>query len=135
MKNPEYGFKCAGTSRPNLAAGNGLLGCRDGAPKFAGKATELLQRQKSGKWIAENPGRNALFGVVPESCGLRRLDGGRTRARTGDPMIKSHLLYQLSYAPGTGPEGLRKRASFSKATPRCPAREQDIPQLFSIGNN
>src|SRR5260370_2345382 len=32
---------------------------------------------------------------------LRRL-GGRTRARTWDPMIKSHLLYQLSYAPGTG---------------------------------
>jgi hypothetical protein len=30
--------------------------------------------------------------------------GGRTRARTWDPMIKSHLLYQLSYAPGTGPE-------------------------------
>jgi hypothetical protein len=27
--------------------------------------------------------------------------GGRTRARTWDPMIKSHLLYQLSYAPGT----------------------------------
>ena len=25
--------------------------------------------------------------------------GGRTRARTWDPVIKSHLLYQLSYAP------------------------------------
>src|SRR5882672_3948812 len=106
MKNPEYGFKCARTSRPNLAAGNGLFGCRDGAPKFAGKATELLQRQKSGKWIAENPGRNALFGVVPESRGLRRLDGGRTRARTWDPMIKSHLLvdvaarqYELPHRP------------------------------------
>jgi hypothetical protein len=46
-----------------------------------------------------------------------RLGGGRTRARTWDPMIKSHLLYQLSYAPGTGPESLRKRPSFSKATP------------------
>jgi hypothetical protein len=91
MKNPEYGFKCARTSRPNLAAGNGLFGCRDGAPKFAGKATELLQRQKSEKWIAENPGRNALFGVVPEWCGLRRLDGGRTRARTWDPLIKTKL--------------------------------------------
>ena len=29
-------------------------------------------------------------------------DGGRTRARTWDPLIKSQLLYQLSYAPGTG---------------------------------
>jgi hypothetical protein len=27
--------------------------------------------------------------------------GGRTRARTWDPLIKSQLLYQLSYAPDT----------------------------------
>jgi hypothetical protein len=54
--------------------------------------------------------------------------GGRTRARTWDPLIKSQLLYQLSYAPGTGPEGLRKRASFSKATPRCPANRGRFSQ-------
>ena len=29
----------------------------------------------------------------------RCFDGGRTRARTLDPLIKSQLLYQLSYAP------------------------------------
>ncbi len=28
------------------------------------------------------------------------MGGGRTRARTWDPLIKSQLLYQLSYAPG-----------------------------------
>src|ERR1700719_4570213 len=55
--------------------------------------------------------------------------GGRTRARTWDPMIKSHLLYQLSYAPETGRESLRKRASFSKASPRCPASRCGIPGL------
>jgi hypothetical protein len=27
------------------------------------------------------------------------LIGGRTRTRTLDPLIKSQLLYQLSYAP------------------------------------
>ena len=27
--------------------------------------------------------------------------GGRTRARTWDPLIKSQLLYQLSYAPNS----------------------------------
>jgi hypothetical protein len=27
-------------------------------------------------------------------------NGGRTRTRTLDPLIKSQLLYQLSYAPG-----------------------------------
>ena len=29
----------------------------------------------------------------------REINGGRTRARTWDPLIKSQLLYQLSYAP------------------------------------
>ena len=30
---------------------------------------------------------------------VEAFDGGRTRARTWDPLIKSQLLYQLSYAP------------------------------------
>src|SRR5208282_1983241 len=38
---------------------------------------------------------------------FQAFDGGRTRARTLDPLIKSQLLYQLSYAPielaGPGP--------------------------------
>src|SRR5262249_21751380 len=44
---------------------------------------------------------------------VRVLDliGGRTRTRTWDPLIKSQLLYQLSYAPGVppakAPQGLR----------------------------
>ena len=38
-----------------------------------------------------------LKSLLPERLRL----GGRTRARTWDPMIKSHLLYQLSYAPGS----------------------------------
>ena len=31
------------------------------------------------------------------------ISGGATGTRTLDPMIKSHLLYQLSYVPKTGP--------------------------------
>ncbi len=31
--------------------------------------------------------------------------GGRTRTRTWDPLIKSQLLYQLSYAPETPAAG------------------------------
>jgi hypothetical protein len=46
--------------------------------------------------VAGNPRRNALFGVIPETCGLRRLDGGRTRARTWDPMIKSQWVSLLA---------------------------------------
>src|SRR5438067_1462098 len=60
------------------------------APKIAAQTRERIQRPKFGNWAAENPRRNALFGVVSETCGLRRLDGGRTRARTWDPMIKSN---------------------------------------------
>ena len=33
------------------------------------------------------------------------INGGRTRTRTWDPLIKSQLLYQLSYAPGNRPAG------------------------------
>ena len=35
------------------------------------------------------------------SCGLTKFCGGRTGTRTLDPLIKSQLLYQLSYAPGS----------------------------------
>src|SRR6266436_4979695 len=78
-------------------------------------ATPKLSLQKAEAWKLKN------------RCGTGACGGGRTRARTWDPMIKSHLLYQLSYAPGTGPESLRKRASFSKATPRCPANRPGFP--------
>jgi hypothetical protein len=40
------------------------------------------------------------FGIVDPVCKETKLQkfGGRTRARTRDPLIKSQLLYQLSYA-------------------------------------
>ena len=46
--------------------------------------------------MAANPGKNALFGVVAEARGLQGLDGGRTRARTWDPMINSLALTVLA---------------------------------------
>src|ERR1700687_3381642 len=52
----------------------------------------------------QDPRRNGFFSIDDGFRSSGRLGGGRTRARTWDPMIKSHLLYQLSYAPGTGPE-------------------------------
>ena len=66
------------------AAGNGIFGCRDRAPKIATQTHERSQRQESGNGVAGNPRRNALFGVVSETPGLRRLDGGvRSQIRTG----------------------------------------------------
>jgi hypothetical protein len=49
-------------------------------------------RDKSPGNRCRNPRRNALFGVLPETWILRRLDGGHTRARTWDPMIKSQQV-------------------------------------------
>ena len=47
--------------------------------------------------------RSAMLGMVQLDIaalrGLPRDCGGRTRTRTLDPLIKSQLLYQLSYAP------------------------------------
>ena len=36
--------------------------------------------------------KNGVFSLLGSLRGLGRLGGGRTRARTWDPMIKSHLL-------------------------------------------
>src|SRR6266576_1554063 len=67
----------------NPVAGNGIFGCGDGAPKIATKKRQRGQRPKSGKRAAGNPRRKALFGVVSETGGLRRLDGGvRSHMRT-----------------------------------------------------
>ena len=48
--------------------------------------------------------------------------GGRTRTRTWDPLIKSQLLYQLSYAPGLrsrpGRESARRVAGACRAVQR-----------------
>src|SRR5437016_9666358 len=49
--------------------------------------------------------------------------GGRTRTRTWDTLIKSQLLYQLSYAPEMPAAGGPTRAaSCSKASSHCPAK-------------
>jgi hypothetical protein len=50
------------------------------------------------------------------------INGGRTRTRTWDPLIKSQLLYQLSYAPGMPPRSPARAASCSKASSHCPGK-------------
>jgi hypothetical protein len=90
----------------------------DDSPSLAAVTRVVLRCGPGPKVPQREPTRRCIL-----SCCLKGLNGGRTRARTWDPMIKSHLLYQLSYAPGTGRESLHKRASFSKAIPRCPAME------------
>ena len=43
---------------------------------------------------------------------FRGLFGGRARTRTVDPLIKSQLLYQLSYAPAWGAAAKPQEAGF-----------------------
>jgi hypothetical protein len=52
--------------------------------------------------------------------------GGRTRARTWDPLIKSQLLYQLSYAPGSDPETATARGR------RLAKRPPDVQQACGL---
>ena len=55
------------------------------------------------------------------------LFGGRTRTRTWDPLIKSQLLYQLSYAPGISPPPAVRAGSCSKAGSYCPGKARNAP--------
>ena len=82
-----------------------------------------------------------LEGTTPRrfSCGLLRVLeglGGRTRARTWDPMIKSHLLYQLSYAPGTGPEKpSQERRRLAKRSPMSSKARGFFPAFGSTSGH
>src|SRR5712672_3065666 len=78
------GSKRGGTSRLSPAAGNGIFGCGDRAPKIANQTTPTLAETQVRKSVAGNPRRNALFGVALETLGLQGLYGGvRSQMRTG----------------------------------------------------
>jgi hypothetical protein len=61
--------------------------------------------------------------------------GGRTRARTWDPLIKSQLLYQLSYAPGTLKSGKAfvRAGRLAKRPPDVQQGNGSFPQSAAIG--
>src|SRR5258708_39796437 len=70
----QFRLQSGPTLRSTTAAGNGIFGCRDEAPKIVIQTGERPQRPKSGNRVAGNPRRKALFDVVTETRGLRRLD-------------------------------------------------------------
>src|ERR1019366_4751434 len=51
------------------------------------------------------PKQNGALVSSSEVTDFARELGGRTRARTWDPMIKSHLLYQRRPSPSSGSHG------------------------------
>jgi len=75
-------------SRRALSARNGILGCGDRAVEIAARDNARPQRQGGAETGSANPGTNGLSeldGKIPSSQGL---GGGRTRARTWDPLIE-----------------------------------------------
>ena len=78
------------------------------------------------RWLASRSSRQparlrtSCFGGQP-SLASRAKVGGRTRTRTLDPLIKSQLLYQLSYAPGLPRRKTAERAWLSKGARVSPA--------------
>jgi hypothetical protein len=89
---------------------------------------------KSGKQVAGNPRRSALFGVDWGKGGLRRLDGGGSWAQTGDPP-PSHRT-GLRPAPGTeisyAETGRQKPAHHLAETESETRRERESPHFRAI---
>jgi hypothetical protein len=71
-------------------------------------------------------------GLVRKGEKRSRINGGRTRTRTWDPLIKSQLLYQLSYAPGISPPPAVRAGSCSKAGSHCPGKARNAPSCRRI---
>ena len=96
----------------------GELGLREAA-RLTGFGEASANTPADGAFSLHDATSCGVPKSVPKSdfaapCCLRNLRlvfgfvGGRTRTRTWDPLIKSQLLYQLSYAPGMPPAGPRK---------------------------
>src|SRR6266404_6850735 len=83
-KTRNYGCKCGRISYRSRPPGTEFLDAETGRQKPPPKRVSAHRDQSPRSKWPEIP-RNALFCVVSESCGLRRLDGGRTRAQTEDP--------------------------------------------------
>src|SRR5260370_17365287 len=85
---------------------------------------------------AQNASRaTSVPSMLSANC-LERF-GGRTRTRTLDPLIKSQLLYQLSYAPGIAAAvdrwGAGALSKGSDAVQRVPAkRRRAFPDAGSL---
>ena len=58
----------------------------------------LAETEERGSWFAHTVPTQALHALLEFPAKLLNLFGERGGTRTLDPMIKSHVLYRLSYA-------------------------------------
>jgi hypothetical protein len=82
---------------------------------------------------ARNGRKIGLSASEPSIAGFGAVGGGRTRARTWDPLIKSQLLYQLSYAPGSASGRAYARAGrLAKRPPDVQQRTETFPRADRV---
>jgi hypothetical protein len=79
-------------ARRNSIAGNGIFRCRDRRPKSTGETAIVLQRPATLKTGGKIPAEKGLFSIVHGLGGSGRLDGGRDRDRTCDPLDVNEVL-------------------------------------------
>ncbi len=105
--------------------GEVVEGCPRSHRPISGQGLEPV-RDTDGKRTDSEQSFNQ--GTTHYGCSAMVLEklGGRTRARTWDPLIKSQLLYQLSYAPGA-----RSGKAFARAG-RLAKRFGDVQQGSAV---
>jgi integrase len=93
----------AGCSVPEIAAitGHSLKDVEDILDKHYLSRDQALAETAIRKLERNQRRAKAVNRAVNRPLANELSDGGRTRTRTWDPLIKSQLLYQLSYAPGS----------------------------------
>jgi hypothetical protein len=77
---------------------------------------EFHQRPAERNDTGRNPHTNGLFSADPKNCGLVGLDGGRTRARTWDPMIKTQKARTTGGRRHVATNAQTNRTSFAPET-------------------
>jgi hypothetical protein len=83
----------------HYARGADLTKKMDGVAKKFGREVNRRRTKVSNLAGKASNLTSAREDQVKELKQSHQIDGGRTRIRTLDPLIKSQLLYQLSYAP------------------------------------
>ena len=111
-----YPFRAAVMAVSNLSLLNQSLVSQETEISGQRQTAKNCRRAESGRSrdfrLPRKAANRRLLSCSRENLFCRGVGGGRTRTRTLDPLIKSQLLYQLSYAPAWG-------AGYSRALLAC----------------
>src|SRR5882724_3695413 len=85
LPNPKNSRQPTGIWRRKPCRGERNFWMQRREAKIGLRDRKCHQRPKARNDTDENPHRNGPFGAAREICGLEGLDGGGSRAQTGDP--------------------------------------------------